>query len=302
MKNNIFAFGDTFWLQKAGTAMGTPPAPTWATIYFCIWEITIIPEFEELKYYKRYIDDGFGCWNPIPGRDNTRRLDEFHQRMNSFGADHEFFTATDQQLAPLQWTFSDPSPSAVFLDLNISIANGIISTTIFEKDLNLHLYIPSHSCHSKGVLKGLIYGMTHRAKHLNTNESDCIPFLVRCFNRLLARGYEYSHIKPIFCDAINDLFSTKCHLQLPAQQTRSRPLFLHVPVNPADPPSSTFQKIFKRSLHSTCNADPNAPATCTNLTVCYHGQPSLRSILSPRKGRFGDDFSIATAFDALRNT
>ena len=302
MKNNIFAFGDTFWLQKAGTAMGTPPAPTWATIYFCIWEMIIIPEFDELLFYKRYIDDGFALWLPNPARDNAQRLAEFQQRMKSFGADHEFFTAQNQTLTPLQWTFSDLATSAIFLDLNISISNGVIETTIYEKELNLYLYIPPHSCHSKGVLKGLIYGMTHRAKHLNTNESDCIPFLVRCFHRLLARGYNSADIKPIFCAAIKDLFSSsECPPSLQAKLARSRPLFLHVPVNPADPPSTTFQKIFNRTLHSTCNADPNAPAVCTDLTVCYHGQPSLRSILSPRKGRFGHAFSIATALERLRN-
>ena len=60
MTNNIFTFGDTFWLQKAGTAMGTPPAPNWATLYMGIREIEIVPKYPELQLYLRYIDDGHG--------------------------------------------------------------------------------------------------------------------------------------------------------------------------------------------------------------------------------------------------
>ena len=38
MKNNIFTFGDTTLKTLTGTAMGTPPAPPWATIYMALNE------------------------------------------------------------------------------------------------------------------------------------------------------------------------------------------------------------------------------------------------------------------------
>ena len=33
MRNNIMKFGNEFRKQSAGTAMGKPPAPAWATIF-----------------------------------------------------------------------------------------------------------------------------------------------------------------------------------------------------------------------------------------------------------------------------
>ena len=45
MTSNVFQFGDTFWLQKVVTAMGAPPAPPWATIFFGIHEETVLARF-----------------------------------------------------------------------------------------------------------------------------------------------------------------------------------------------------------------------------------------------------------------
>ncbi|CAJ1951612.1 unnamed protein product [Cylindrotheca closterium] len=75
MKRNCFRFGDTYWLQTDGTAMGTPPAPSFAMLYYGIFEIDLLQCFgSSLHYLRRYIDDQFGIWihHPDPAVDRQQ--------------------------------------------------------------------------------------------------------------------------------------------------------------------------------------------------------------------------------------
>jgi hypothetical protein len=52
MTNNIMQLGDTFWLQLLGTAMGTPPACAYATLYYACHEEFILEKYNEcLLFY-----------------------------------------------------------------------------------------------------------------------------------------------------------------------------------------------------------------------------------------------------------
>eukprot|EP00956_Cyclotella_meneghiniana_P012680 scaffold18027_cov38-Cyclotella_meneghiniana.AAC.1 len=63
LRNNIFQFGDTYWLQISGTAMGTPPAPPHATIFYALYEKELVPRWRKhVFFYKRIIDDVIGFW------------------------------------------------------------------------------------------------------------------------------------------------------------------------------------------------------------------------------------------------
>ena len=197
-----------------------------------------------------------------------REIVAFKKRMQEFGFNHPFFQETD--LKPLQWTFSTFSNSAVFLDLSITLTDKKIHTTIFEKALNLYLYIPALSCHSKGVLQGLIFGMAHRAQNLCSNPADQVPFLLKCFNCLIKRGYKATVIKPIFLAAIRKNFShatptLRDQASAPTTHQPSEcPLFLHIPVNPADPPSSTIQELFSRTISTAHNLSDELSQDCNN--------------------------------------
>jgi len=305
---NAFKFGDTFWPQIAGTAMGAPPAPNYATVYFAIWEVTIVPTFPELEFYERYIDDGFGIWKPLfPNNDACLAL--FKESIQSFGADHPFFLDNpDHQ--PLQWIFSDLSKHVIFLDLSITLTRNTIATSIYETPQNLYLYIPPHSCHSPGVIKGLIYGCVTRAKALCTNEDDWMPYVQKTFNRLLVRGHSASDLLPTFNLAIEKILVKRTRRETIIAHLRARnkkiPLFFHLPFNPHDPPGHTIQAAFMDtiihppssnhiSLLDTIKLHGGA-VDFDELVVCYHRQRNLGDILSPRKLRMGDDYSISDVF------
>ena len=134
-----FWFGDSTWVQQNGTAMGTPPAPAYAQLYYLIHELSFMQRFLQLQLYVRYLDNIFVIWKPTSDRD-PQDWDSFQEIVNSFGN--------------LQWNFEECSKKVTFLDLEIHLDhNGLLFADIYEKELNLYLYLPPHSSHSQGVLR-----------------------------------------------------------------------------------------------------------------------------------------------------
>jgi hypothetical protein len=149
MKNNIFSFASTFWQQLSGTAMGTPIACNYATITYGHFENTVvIPRFKNnLYYYKCYIDDIFGIWIPPPTNQLTKWTN-FKNTINQWGR--------------LEWLTEEPSKQTNFLDLTIHLQQSKITTSTYQKELNLYLYIPPLSAHPSSCFKGLINGEIFR--------------------------------------------------------------------------------------------------------------------------------------------
>ena len=96
----------------------------------------------------------------------------------------------------LTWEFNEPSNKVDFMDLTISIHNGKITTSLFEKPLNLHLYIAPHSAHPPGLLPGIVHSTLFRIFTLCSDPNDQILRTKVFFKRLQARGYKSNQIKP----------------------------------------------------------------------------------------------------------
>ena len=289
MQNNIFQFGDTHWIQLSGTAMGTPPAPSYATLYFAIYEQQILDGFRSnLHFYTRYIDDVFGIWIPdADSQQDSVNWSLFQKTMNSFGP------------KPLQWEFTQRTTSVEFLDLTIKInSDGKIETQLFEKALNLYLYLPPHSCHPPGALAGLITGAIMRIRRLTSNPSRCAALIKIFYGRLLARGYHNSNL----CTLFQKIMLRLAIPPRPSPPTEPR-LYFHLDFHPDDPSSRFLQKTFRETLlspsHNSDNlADlrnkKNQRFAIQRMIVAYHRPKNLGSLLSPRRLKTTPDAPVST--------
>jgi hypothetical protein len=280
MKNNIFQFGDTYWKQLNGTAMGVSPSCVYATIYFAVHEQIIFQKYNELYFYKRYIDDVIGIWIPNSNDDNNRWI-RLQNDMDKFGK--------------LKWEFSKRESTSNFLDLHISITESAnIKTKIYEKAENLYLYLPASSAHPFGTLKGLIHGMVYRTVRLTSDRNDQsteLQFLVR---RLTARGYNQKFLTNI----INSTYQ-RIHNEIQGKHLPPNPqdngvnnsCFLHLYFHPNDPKASTIQQIFQNKMYLPRRMWKKLPDLLNHrkaklgvnkLIIAYHRTPNLRNLMSPR--------------------
>ena len=285
MKNNVFRFGDTFWLQLCGTAMGTPPAPTYANLVFAIHENLITPRYtDNLIMYKRYIDDIFGIWKHSSDNDLDR-------------SQWSKFTGDIGNYDGLKWVWHSHVQSLDYLDIIISIRDTRLHTTLFEKELNLYLYIPPHSAHPPGVLTGLILGNCHRIYTLCSDASDVTRLLRMFYHRLKARGYNDSRLLPLFQRAYVLANARSLHTPTTSPTSdeddatllRSR-IFYHTKFHPSNPTSSTLQQVWNNTIirppqdfHiSTVENLHGKSISLERMTVAYSRPPNLGNILSAR--------------------
>ena len=76
--------------------------------------------------------------------------------------------ATMNSFGSLEWEFTALSKTINFMDVHLSITPTGIKSTLYEKPMNLYLYLPPLSAHTPGVLRGLIIGMTKQIYALTT--------------------------------------------------------------------------------------------------------------------------------------
>jgi len=277
LKNNFIEFGNLFFLQTKGTAMGTPVAVAFATIYLAMLERTVLfqcvlldPSFSVL-YAKRYIDDIFSVF-----------------RVRSHA---ELFIKTYNSLRPgiISLTHLISDASGVFLDIEIFKgecfnSTGIFDSRIYQKPQNKFLYLPRFSFHNPAVFKSTVTSELMRYRILCSQDTDFDSVKLSFYNRLVDRGYISAELDKWFSSSISrfDLFQKR----LKSIPTSSAPLILTLPFTQR---SKALR--LREEIQPTLAAISDPEFTYIfgyppRPIVCYFRAPNLRDLLSSSKYKF----------------
>ena len=123
--------------QKRGTAIGTKFAPPYSILFMAELEEEILQKAEFKPYlWWRYIDDVFFLW-----QHGEEKLKSFIDSINKMHPTIKFTT---------DWS----KASINFLDIIVSIAEGVIEDDLYVKPTDSHQYLLSSFCH-QGYTKGI---------------------------------------------------------------------------------------------------------------------------------------------------
>ena len=172
LKSNFFEFHQEVKRQKSGTAIGTKFAPPYACIFMDEVETEFLKSQELQPFlWLRYIDDIFFIWTR-----GTQRLDSFLNELNKFHANLSFTYETSEEMVK-------------FLDLNVSIRNGAISTDLYIKPTDGHQYLHYKSSHPEHIKTSITYSQALRLSRICLSEKDFKGHVDRMKEWFLVRDY-----------------------------------------------------------------------------------------------------------------
>lgn len=173
LTKNHFQFNDEDYIQKLGTSMGTRMAPSYASLFMGKFEKEYLESCGvQPLLWLRFLDDIFMIWD-----DSEEKLLQFFDELNKF---HE----------TINFTYNYSKTNAVFLDVKIEKSDeGMLCTSVFEKDTNVHQYVEFSSCHPLSCKKGIPYSQAKRYRRITSDDDNLKRDLNRLETYFQARNY-----------------------------------------------------------------------------------------------------------------
>ena len=89
----------------------------------------------------------------------------------------------------IKFTFSWSASQVNFLDVNVMLNNGVISTDLFCKPTDKHQYLFHTSCHPNSCKRGIPFGQALRIRHICSTDELFEKWAREFCEYLIKRGY-----------------------------------------------------------------------------------------------------------------
>ena len=271
LQSNCMRFGNQFFQQVKGTAMGTPMAVSFANIFMTKFECSMLDNYEREHQRRphlwlRFIDDVFFVWS---GDESS--LKHFIDYCNNY--------STQQGMqSTIRFTTSYSRTDVSFLDMKVSLKNNKICTSLHSKTVDTHTYLHSTSFHSRSTILSLPKTQFIRIRRLCSTLSDYQFHAQKFLDFFIRRGYK----KHLLQKQIREV----------ADMPRQELLTVKPKLMPDDHPSRTVLSIawhprlqfLQRALHSSYKRFSTQYATLKDVfpeppLVAFRRNRTLRDTL-----------------------
>ena len=150
LRTTYFQYGNEFFEQRDGAAMGSPLSPVVANIFMEEFENEALQEAgSKPRLWLRYVDDTFVIWSQ--GRD---QLEDFLSFLNG-------------RHGNIQFTMEEETDGSIpFLDVLVKKNRGSLSTSVYRKPTHMDRYLHFSSHHHPRVKAGIALCLRDRAEKI----------------------------------------------------------------------------------------------------------------------------------------
>ena len=183
LQNNYVRFGDDFFKQTKGIAMGSRVAPPLAiTFMHAIESLILSSPGDQPALYLRYIDDIIGVWSH-----GGEALDKYHTFVNSF---HPSLKFSLEKTDPCQIS------SVPFLDTLVTVSpSGKYITELYFKPTASPIIIHFTSAQPMQVKLSVLHSELLRAMRTGTDDEAVERGIAKVTNIFLSNDYPLRTIK-----------------------------------------------------------------------------------------------------------
>ena len=136
----------------------------------------------------------------------------------------------------------------IFLDITLSLYNGIIETDLFTKPTDKHQHLLSSSCHPHHTKRAIPFSLALRLRHICSTDAKFKNHISELKTYLPARGYNNNFLEEQFLRAAN--ISRTNAVQTKPKASNDIVPFV-VTYNPALPRISNILRKHFNILHSS---------------------------------------------------